>query len=93
MAIPLYMRIALVINRCDNCMRDSYGIYNHDTKKVDKKSVSLGDSSELMNDPLLWGIITRKTQRSELVTGFMLFVHYNFGITESMVYKWTIVFK
>jgi len=58
-----------------------YGIYNHDTKKVDVVETT---SVAFKID---WSQIARDTEPAKQVQGFMVFVHYHFGITDEMVEK------
>lgn len=63
--------------------KEGYGMYNHETGKVDQIKESL--DFEGRDD--LWEKILQVTQKSQPVTGFIIFVHYHFGITEEMVEK------
>lgn len=63
--------------------KEGYGMYNHETGKVDQIKKSL-DFKVTDN---LWTDILQNTQESKPVTGFIIFVHYHFGITEEMVEK------
>jgi len=69
--------------------KEGYGMYNHETGKVDqiKESLDFQDSEDLWTNEDLWEKILQVTQTSKPVTGFIIFVHYHFGITEEMVEK------
>lgn len=65
--------------------KKGYGLYNIDTKKVDKREEEK-DYADL-KDVSVWEELVKKTQTSRATTGFMIFIHYHFGITEEMVNK------
>ena len=58
-----------------------YGIYNHETKKVDVVETT---SVAFKID---WSQIAKDMKPAKQVQGFMVFVHYHFGITDEMVEK------
>lgn len=67
--------------------KNGYGMYNHETKLVDKveEDLASANAEALTSNSDIWETLTKKSQQSETVRGHMVFIHYNFGITEEML--------